>query len=43
MNKYAGLWYEIERYPNWWEEGSCNKAMYTLKDGGFDITNSEVR
>jgi len=43
LDKYVGKWYEIERYPNWWEQGSCNDAVYALKDGGFDITNSEIR
>lgn len=43
LDKYMGHWYEIERYPNWWQRGSCNDAVYALKDGGFDIITSEIR
>ena len=33
--RYAGTWYEIARYPNWFE-GGCNgvTAEYTLRDDG---------
>jgi len=43
LEDFMGHWYEIERYPNFWEKGRCQDAKYTLKDGGFDITNSEIR
>jgi len=45
MNDFMGHWYEIERYPNWWEKGRCQDAKYTLNatGNGFDITNTEKR
>lgn len=35
LTRYAGTWYEIARYPNWFERG-CNgvTAEYTLRDDG---------
>lgn len=35
LTRYAGQWYEIARYPNWFERG-CNgvTAEYTLRDDG---------
>jgi len=35
LTRYAGQWYEIARYPNWFE-GGCNgvTAEYTLRDDG---------
>jgi len=45
LNDFMGHWYEIERYPTWWEKGRCQDAKYTLNatGNGFDITNTEVR
>ncbi len=35
LNQYAGLWYEIARFPNSFEKGlECVTATYTLKDNG---------
>jgi len=43
LSKYLGRWYEIEKYPNWFEKGSCNGADYKLKsDGMVAVNNSEV-
>merc|ERR1712198_761285 len=43
LSKYMGRWYEIEKYPNWFEKGSCNGAEYKLKpEGGVAVINSEV-
>jgi len=43
LSKYMGRWYEIEKYPNWFEKGSCNGADYKLKgDGKVAVNNSEV-
>merc|ERR1712002_251687 len=43
LNKYMGRWFEIEKYPNWFEKGSCNGAEYKLKpEGGVAVNNSEV-
>lgn len=35
LTRYAGKWYEIARYPNWFE-GGCDgvTAEYTLRDDG---------
>ena len=44
LSKYLGRWYEIEKYPNWFERGSCNAAEYKLKNnGGIAVNNSEVQ
>jgi len=43
LSKYLGRWYEIEKYPNWFERGSCNAAEYKLKNnGGIAVNNSEI-
>ena len=35
LEKYAGKWYEIQRFPNRFEKGlSCVTATYTLKENG---------
>lgn len=46
INKYTGLWYEIARTPNWFEEeGSTNiTAEYKLSsDGKILVLNKEQR
>ena len=42
LEKYAGLWYEIARYPNWFErECTGVTAEYTLNaDGSVAVTNT---
>jgi len=43
LSKYLGRWYEIEKYPNWFEWGSCCGAEYTLAaDGGLAVNNTEI-
>jgi len=41
LNRYAGTWYEISRYPNRFQEGCvATSATYTVrKDGGIDVLN----
>jgi len=34
INKYLGLWYEIERFPAIFEGDNCGTANYSLKDNG---------
>ena len=35
LNRYAGTWYEIARYPNSFQEGCVgSRATYTLRDDG---------
>ena len=38
INKYLGKWYEIARYPHWFEEGCFNSTAFyeKLKDGQID-------
>ncbi len=42
LNRYAGLWYEIGRYPNSFQKGCRDStAMYTARpDGEIDVLNS---
>lgn len=41
LNRYTGVWYEISRYPNRFQEGCVGtRATYTLrKDGRIDVLN----
>ena len=41
LARYSGTWYEIARYPAWFQKGCFNsKATYTLrKDGKLDVLN----
>lgn len=42
LTRYAGLWYEIARYPNWFERDCTGvTAEYALKDDGtVAVTNT---
>jgi len=42
LGRYAGRWYEIARFPNWFEEGCVGTtADYAPRsDGGVDVVNS---
>merc|ERR1711942_70373 len=42
LTKYMGRWYGIEKYPNRFEKGSCNSALYKLYGEGVAVNNSEV-
>ena len=39
--RYLGKWYEIARYPHWFEEGCFNSTAFyeKLKDGQIKVTN----
>ena len=41
LNRYAGTWYEISRYPNRFQKGCVGTtATYTIhKDGKIDVLN----
>jgi apolipoprotein D and lipocalin family protein len=42
LEQYAGKWYEIARYPNWFQSADCvaTTAEYTLRDDGkVDVVN----
>ncbi len=42
VNRYLGVWYEIARYPNWFEEGCVGvTAEYALRpDGQISVRNT---
>lgn len=42
LTRYAGKWYEIARYPNWFEKGCAGvTAEYSLRDDGrVDVLNT---
>jgi apolipoprotein D and lipocalin family protein len=42
LDRYTGRWYEIARYPNWFERGCVGvTADYTLRDDGrIDVVNT---
>ncbi len=42
LKRYAGIWYEIARYPNRFQKGCLGStANYTLReDGEIDVVNS---
>jgi len=43
VNKYLGLWYEIERFPAIFEGDNCGTANYTLNDqGNIKVVNGYV-
>jgi lipocalin len=41
LERYSGTWFEIARFPNFFEKGlDCVSATYTLrKDGRIDVLN----
>lgn len=41
LERYSGTWYEIARFPNFFEKGlDCVSATYTLRDDGrIDVLN----
>lgn len=41
LKKFSGLWHEIARFPNPWQEGCMNtRSIYTIKpDGVIEVTN----
>lgn len=41
LNKYAGKWYEIASYPQWFQKGChCTTAEYTLSEKGYVIVEN---
>ncbi len=42
LKRYAGEWYEIESFPNWFQRGcEASKAFYTpLPDGTIKVVNT---
>ncbi|XP_061721996.1 uncharacterized protein LOC133528577 [Cydia pomonella] len=42
IEKYMGLWYDIESYPQAFQDGTCATATYTLTDDGVLVYNTQV-
>ncbi|XP_063387670.1 uncharacterized protein LOC134673601 [Cydia fagiglandana] len=44
VERYMGLWHEIESYPSVFQTGTCNNARYTLDEelGIVDVFNTQV-
>lgn len=40
--QYTGLWLEIERYPQPFQFGTCDRAYYSAGDGNVIVRNSLV-
>jgi len=41
LAKYAGKWYEIASFPQWFQKGChCTTAEYTVTDKGFVIVEN---
>ena len=44
LKKYAGTWYELASYPQFFERGCSNvKATYTLKEGYVEVLNQSIK
>jgi apolipoprotein D and lipocalin family protein len=45
LSRYVGVWYEIARYPNFFQNGCDHaKAAYrVMEDGGIEVTNTCVK
>merc|ERR1712002_60285 len=43
VQKYLGLWYEIERFPSFFEGDNCGTANYTVKaNGNITVDNRYI-
>jgi len=44
LNRYAGTWYELASYPQFFERGCKNvSATYTAKDGYIEVFNKSIK
>ncbi|XP_026333313.1 uncharacterized protein LOC113240270 [Hyposmocoma kahamanoa] len=39
---YMGVWYDIESYPQFFQDGTCSTAAYGLIDEGVNVFNTQV-
>lgn len=37
-----GVWYDIESYPQLFQEGTCSTASYGLVENGVNVFNTQV-
>ncbi|CAH2044979.1 unnamed protein product, partial [Iphiclides podalirius] len=42
LAQYMGVWYDIEGYPQEFQNGTCATATYTLTDAGVAVVNTQV-
>ena len=43
IEAYMGKWFDIRKYPNSFQDGSCGIANYTLlADGTVKVNNTEI-
>ncbi|KAL4702780.1 hypothetical protein ACJJTC_002320 [Scirpophaga incertulas] len=43
MERYLGLWHNIELYPSNFQKGTCHNARYSQRnDGSVDVFNTQV-
>ncbi|XP_072929716.1 uncharacterized protein [Epargyreus clarus] len=40
--RYMNRWYDIESYPQAFQDGSCPTANYNLTDSGVEVLNTQV-
>jgi len=44
LKRYAGTWYELASYPQYFERGCSNvKATYTSKEGYIEVYNQSIK
>lgn len=44
LDKYMGVWYEIGRYPCWFEKGASHvRVEYTLRDNYVEVINRCIK
>jgi len=44
LQRYAGTWYELASYPQFFEKGCTNvKATYTAKPGYIEVYNQSIK
>lgn len=41
--QYQGIWYDMESYPQEFQDGTCPTAQYTLNGGIVNVLNTQVR
>ncbi|CAG9789457.1 unnamed protein product [Diatraea saccharalis] len=42
VEKYLGLWHNIQLYPSEFQSGSCSNAYYSIGLEGVDVLNTQV-
>ncbi|XP_050551204.1 uncharacterized protein LOC118275267 isoform X3 [Spodoptera frugiperda] len=42
LEKYLGVWYDIQSYPSDFQDGTCNTAEYSQGNNGVHVYNTQV-